>query len=151
MKKEKIFNKIVFTSILLILCYFCSCVSVYADCKEKKYHPSSTIAGVGDDNYYPIVKTVINLDETLSSDAEKNAYGKVIKGKIVIITLTLPFFVGVKRNWMTVLVYETSLLRNSCGFDSHPLYNLSLKLDYFELFAIFIIRKSLNYESKLER
>ena len=78
MKKEKIFNKIVFTSILLILCYFCSCVSVYADCKEKKYHPSSTIAGVGDDNYYPIVKTVINLDETLSSDAEKNAYGKVI-------------------------------------------------------------------------
>lgn len=78
MKKEKIFNKIVFTSILLILCYFCSCVNVYADCKEKKYHPSSTIAGVGDDNYYPIVKTVINLDETLSSDAEKNAYGKVI-------------------------------------------------------------------------
>jgi len=34
------------------------------------------------------------------------------------------FDVGVKRNWMTVLVYETSVSKGTCGFESHPLYKI---------------------------
>ena len=76
MKKAKIFNKIVFISILLVLSYCYSCVGVYATCKKNKYHAKSTIAGAGDGNYYSTVKIVFNLDDTLS-DAEKAEYGKV--------------------------------------------------------------------------
>lgn len=40
------------------------------------------------------------------------------------INLRFLFYVEVKRNWMTVLVYETSVSKGTCGFESHPLYKI---------------------------
>lgn len=41
------------------------------------------------------------------------------------INLRFLFYVEVKRNWMTVLVYETSVSKGTCGFESHPLYKIN--------------------------